>query len=101
MEIHMLQTINMPAVSECVIAECAYNLSMSCHAIAITIGDGDRPMCDTFFKSPKHGGIKDTAGVGACKVSACRHNTDFECSSDSIRVGIEKNLGKCLTFATA
>ena len=97
----MLQTIKMPVVSECVIAECAYNSNMACHAIAITIGDGLRHMCDTFFKSSKHGGINDTAGVGACKVSACSHNTDFECSADSIRVGIEKNLGKCLTFATA
>jgi len=97
----MLQTIKMPVVSECVIAECAYNANKSCHAIAITIGDGDRPMCDTFFKSPKHGGIKATAGVGACKVSACCHNTDFECGADSIQVGNEKNLGKCMTFAAA
>jgi hypothetical protein len=95
----MLQTIKMPVVSECVIAECAYNSSMACHAIAITIGDGERPMCDTFFKSSKHGGIKDTAGVGACKVSVCSHNTDFECGAASIRVGNEANSGKCLTFA--
>ena len=97
----MLQTIKMSAVSECAIAECAYNSNKSCHAIAITIGDGDRPMCDTYFKSSKHGGIKDTAGVGACKVSACLHNTDFECVASSIRVGHEKNRGKCMTFAAA
>lgn len=97
----MLQTNKMPIVSECAIAECAYNSNKACHAIAITIGDGDRPMCDTFFKSSKHGGIKETAGVGACKVSACRHNTDFECCASSIRVGHEENYGKCLTFAAA
>jgi hypothetical protein len=97
----MLQTIKMPVVSECVIAECAYNSNMACHAIAITIGDGERPMCDTFFKSSKRGGIKDTAGVGACKVSVCRHNSDFECGATSIRIGNEANSGKCLTFAAS
>ena len=95
----MLQTIKMSGVSECAIAECAYNSNNACHAIAITIGDGDHPMCDTFFKSQKHGGVKETAGVGACKVSACSHNKDFECGAASIRVGHEESSGKCLTFA--
>lgn len=97
----MLKTNEMPSVSECVLAECAYNLNKACHAIAITIGDGLRHMCDTFFKSSKHGGINDTAGVGACKVSACRHNMDFECGAASIRVDHEANYGKCMTFAAA
>lgn len=97
----MLQTNRMPGVTECAIAACAYNSNKACHAIAITIGDGERPMCDTFFKSSKHGGIKDTAGVGACKVSACRHNMEFECGAASIRVGQEADHGKCLTFAAA
>lgn len=97
----MLQNIKMPVVSKCVITECAYNSNTSCHAIAITIGDGERPMCDTFFKSSKHGGIKDIAGVGACKVATCRHNTDFECSASSIQIGQEASWGKCMTFATA
>lgn len=97
----MLQTNKMPGVSECAIAECAYNSNKACHAIAITIGDGDHPMCDTFFKSSKRGGTKETAGVGACKVSVCSHNTDFECGAPNIRIGHEKNIGKCLTFAAA
>lgn len=97
----MLQTISMPIVSDCTIADCAYNSNKCCHAIAITIGDGDSPMCDTFFISSKHGGVKDMAGVGACKVSACRHNMDFECNTASIRVSHEGNTGKCMTFATA
>jgi hypothetical protein len=101
MEVQMLQAIKMSVVAECAIAECAYNSNKACHAIAITIGDGDRPLCDTFFISPKHGGIKETAGVGACKVSVCRHNTDFECGAASIRVGHEENYGKCMTFAAA
>lgn len=97
----MSQTNRISSVSACVIAECAYNANESCHAIAITIGDGDHPMCDTFFKSPKHIGIQETAGVGACKVSACRHNMDFECGAASIRVGHDGPYGKCLTFAVA
>ena len=88
----------MPGVSECTIEECAYNISKSCHAIAITIGDGDRPRCDTFFKSMVPGGVIDTAGVGACKVSACRHNKNFECSAAGIHVGCLNNHANCLTF---
>jgi hypothetical protein len=95
----MLKTIKMPAVSECATDECAYNSNKSCHAIAITIGDGESPMCDTFFNSSKHGGLNDMAGVGACKVSICRHNTDLGCGAGSIRVGSEHNQGKCMTFA--
>ena len=90
----------LPGVSECTIDECAYNISKSCHAMAITIGDGDRPMCDTFFKSMIRGGVQDTAGVGACKVSACRHNKDLECGAAGIQVGKLKNNINCLTFAT-
>lgn len=97
----MLQSNQMPCVSECAISECAYNSDKACHAIAITIGDGDSPMCDTFFKSSRHGGTIETAGVGACKVSACSHNTDFECTAASIRVGQAQSLGKCMTFAAA
>ncbi|MFA6014908.1 MAG: DUF1540 domain-containing protein [Gallionellaceae bacterium] len=97
----MLQTNKIPSVSECAIAECAYNSNASCHAIAITIGDGDHPMCDTFFKSQKHISIQETAGVGACKVSACRHNSDFECGATSIRIGQDGQQGKCMTFAVA
>jgi hypothetical protein len=97
----MLQTIKMPVVSECAIAECAYNSNKSCHAIAITIGDGNRPMCDTFFKSSRHGELNSIAGVGACKVFICRHNNSLECSMESIRVGSEQDHGKCMTFVAA
>lgn len=94
----MLQMIKMSEVSECVIADCAYNANKACHAIAITIGDGDRPMCDTLCRSKKHGGINDTAGVGACKVEICMHNKDLECSATSIQVGHAGSEAKCLTF---
>lgn len=93
-----MQKNKMPGVAECAIGECAYNANLACHAIAITIGDMNHPRCDTFFISPKHTGIKSTAGVGACKVSTCTHNRDYVCAAPSIRVGAEKNQGKCLTF---
>ncbi len=92
--------MKMCSVSECEVAECAYNMAKACHAMAITIGDGAHPMCDTFFKSSIHGGVKNqTAGVGACKVSACCHNTDFECEAESIHVGYCEGHGDCMTFA--
>ena len=94
--------MKMCSVSECEIVECAYNMDKACHAMAITIGDGVHPMCDTFFKSSTHGGVKNqTAGVGACKVSACCHNMDFECEAESIHVGYcgGHSHGDCMTFA--
>lgn len=96
----MPQLKDIPVVSECSIADCAYNSNLACHAIAITIGDASRPTCDTFFSSSRHSSMKVTAGVGACKVSVCRHNKDFECSAPSIRVGADRAQGKCMTFAS-
>ncbi len=97
----MFKIVNMSKVSECKASECAYNLDLTCHAIAITVGDGDRPMCDTFFKTEMRKTVKGTAGVGACKVSDCRHNLDFECAASTIRVGTMGANGACLTFEPA
>ncbi len=95
----MLKIKNMADVSECSCSECAYNKDLSCHTMAITIGDGDNPLCDTFFKSAAHGGVKGTAGVGACKVSACRHNENFECAASQIQIGTARNGSSCMTFS--
>lgn len=97
----MLNTNVMPRVSECEVYDCAYNSNKTCHAIAITIGDWERPMCDTFIQSLRHGGTKETAGVGACKIVSCTHNTNFECCADSVIIGRSANKGKCITFAAA
>jgi hypothetical protein len=92
-------TIEMPIVSECAVTECAYNADRSCHARAITIGDGVHPGCDTFLSSGMHSKeTKRTAGVGACKVTGCSHNDDFECMADSIHVGIQEDQVNCLTY---
>jgi hypothetical protein len=38
------------------------------------------------------------AGVGACKVTNCQFNQDFECTAESIRVGFASEQVRCLTF---
>lgn len=93
--------IKIPEVSDCDVTRCAYNVNKSCHARAITIGDNTNPLCDTFFDSQSHAhNTKMMAGVGACKVSSCKHNDDLECQADHIRVGTQHGLVKCMTFET-
>jgi hypothetical protein len=92
--------MNMPKVTECSVGNCAYNSSNSCHAMAITVGEpsGD-PSCDTFFTAEKHGGVMDmTAGVGACKLSDCKFNKDYECSASSIKVAMKQGQPDCMTY---
>lgn len=91
--------IEMPEVSKCEIDDCAYNVKLNCHARAITVGDGETPGCDTYFKAKQHtNGMGQLAGVGACKVSACLHNQNYECMAQDILVGMSGNLVECLTF---
>lgn len=93
-----MMTISMPFVSECKVSECAYNVNNSCHAKAITIGDGVHPGCDTFFGTARH--TRDaarTAGIGACKVIGCKFNDDYECMADHISVGRVGDSVECLT----
>lgn len=92
-------TVEMPVVAECVVAECAYNVNKGCHARAITIGDGTHPGCDTYMGSAGHTRrAQMTAGVGACKISGCKFNDDFECMADSINVGYQGTMVHCLTY---
>ena len=91
--------IEMPLIRACSISECTYNHDQGCHARAITIGDGDRPGCDTFFNGGTHCGSNGTAGVGACKVAVCKHNTDFECQASDVTVGMTPNGVCCTTFS--
>lgn len=93
-------TIEMPIVKKCEVDKCAYNIQSQCHAKAITVGDGDRPRCDTFFSNPKHTRLVDvTAGVGACKVTQCRYNQDFGCTANNIEVGYQAFEVRCQTFS--
>lgn len=96
----MKMTIDMPLVSQCAIGECAYNVDNTCHARAITIGDGIHPGCDTFLGALPHTREgKRAAGVGACKVTACTHNDDYECMAEQIAVGYLAEKINCLTYS--
>ncbi len=91
--------MEMPAVNQCAATGCAYNQQQTCHALAITIGDGQDAHCDTFFGVSFKGGVLSSVGkVGACKVSSCRHNVDLECQAPGIDVGYAHNTVDCLTF---
>jgi len=91
--------MEMPTVSSCDISQCAYNMDNKCHAMAITIGDGAHPACDTFCPSGAKGGVMDEIGrVGACKVPSCIHNSMLECQAESICVGYQGSQADCLTF---
>lgn len=93
-------TLDMPIVDGCAVTDCAYNVEQGCHARAITIGDGDTPRCDTFLGASSHTRSNLlSAGVGACKVSACMHNEDFECAAEQIGVGMQGGEVHCLTFS--
>ncbi len=92
--------MKMPQVSQCSVQDCAYNTDKVCHALAITVGESaDDPVCDTFFESDVHGGVKEAvAGVGACKAADCQYNEDFECIAGNINVGYREDQADCLTF---
>lgn len=93
--------IEMPIVKECVVTECTYNTNTACHARAITVGANVHPACDTYFStSADHTKAKERiAGVGACKMSDCSFNDDFECVAEEIRVGYRMERVDCLTYA--
>ncbi|HVL77137.1 MAG TPA: DUF1540 domain-containing protein [Noviherbaspirillum sp.] len=92
-------SIEMPIVAECAVRECVYNTEQCCHARAITVGNGVHPGCDTFFNGSAHSKAwSRTAGVGACKVSACKFNEDYECMTEQISVGRDGESVRCLTY---
>lgn len=89
----------MPSVFECMMEDCAYNTAKKCHAMAITVGGGMCPLCDTAMKAAKKGGVMDTMGaVGACKVEGCQFNDSLECGANGIRVTLHERHAECGTF---
>jgi hypothetical protein len=92
--------IEVAAVGECEVTECAYNTDSTCHARAITVGAGLHPSCDTFITRADHvQDVSHAAGVGACKVSTCQHNHDLECQAESIHVSHHGGHADCTTFS--
>jgi hypothetical protein len=57
-------------------------------------------LVEAFFVAQPHASSDQHAGVGACKVSACRYNQDYECAAEAIRVGLHQDHADCLTFTT-
>lgn len=95
----MKVTVDMPPIRSCDASQCAFNAGDMCHARAITVGDGETPHCDTYFRHDPH--VRDvhrTAGVGACKVSQCVYNDDYECIADAVDVGSRNGEVYCLSF---
>lgn len=93
--------VEMPSVKSCSASGCVYNISEACNARAITVGDGSEADCDTYYADGDHSGERHEAGVGACKVKACRHNSDYECQADAIKVGVVRDAAVCETFQAA
>ncbi len=92
-------SVEMPLVKRCDAAKCGFNVNSSCHAKAITVGDNTNPACDTFMDSVMHAQEnKRIAGVGACKVSGCKYNNDYECFAEGITVGVVDEKVKCQTY---
>ncbi len=92
--------MQMPKVQKCEVSQCAYNRSQTCHALAITVGDGAHPACDTFCVASSKGGDSNATGcVGACKVSICKFNSNLECQAQSITVvNHQQKCADCGTF---
>lgn len=68
-------TLEMPMISSCDVEQCGYNQNKN-HNLEVA----------------------RIAGVGACKVSSCKKNKNFECIADVIKIGTVKESAKCLTF---
>lgn len=92
--------MDMSHVERCDADECAYNSDGLCHTLAVTIGhEAGCPDCDTFFASKSKGGNQGAeAGIGACKMGSCQHNSHFECGAASVTIGHAKDHVHCLTF---
>lgn len=93
-----MKTRTMPNVLFCSVGECAYNDHEHCHAGSITV-DSPEPLCDTFFKSGRKGGIESLGTVGACKNDTCIHNESYECTAKGIEVSLHHTKPECDTFS--
>lgn len=91
--------MEMPKVEQCNVNECSYNDENRCHALAVTIGDGVHPHCDTYVHASHRGGDRNCdAGVGACKVEGCSNNKHLECHAKSVQIGWQGDEIDCLTY---
>ncbi len=94
--------MDMSRINECKVALCSYNEEKRCRAIAITVGNSSKALCDTFVNTVKKGGVKGLiGGVGACKSQNCKFNRELECCSDNgIEISTVGGHPHCTTFAS-
>ena len=98
----MKTNVNMPEVLNCSQQKCVYNKASKCHALGITVGGGRKEhLCDTLIVAGEHTSREEISGVGACKSAGCAYNEDWECSADSIDVGVIGGQTECMTFKPA
>ncbi len=90
----------MSKITKCEMASCDYNIDNTCHATAITIGDGERPACSTFCRFMTKNKREDlgAAGVGACRVSSCIYNSYMRCQAADISIGCTQNRPQCAMY---
>ena len=87
-------------IQSCDAKECAYNIENKCHALAITVGGDADHLCDTFCPASQKGGDSHAVGmVGACKVTNCTHNKNFECAASQIFIGHWGRSVDCLSYS--
>ena len=90
--------MNLPDVIDCNVGQCAYNQESKCHSGAINIGNRE-PVCDTYVEAEIKGGFqKSLTKIGACKMSDCRFNGNYECLSAGIKVGAVNRHALCMNF---
>lgn len=89
-------------VNSCSVADCVYNDSNSCHAMAITVEKPSAATCGTYTPRAQakdsQAASAQVANVGACKAADCTHNKDLSCTAASVSVGFEGNQVRCLTY---
>lgn len=97
----MEKTIKAAAVTECTIPECVYNRDARCQAVAVTVSPEEQPECRTMWSSNAHSTRKsDSAVVGACHATGCRHNRDYHCTANGIYIGYVDNIVACQSYST-
>jgi len=90
---------SMAKILDCIMTDCSYNRNKMCHTMAITVGGGNCPMCDTYVSISTKGGLLDSlGGVGSCKVQECEFNNSLECRAEGIHVKMHSNHAECATF---
>ncbi len=89
--------MDMSCIKKCDKTDCAYNSSMLCHTMAITVGA--HAECNTYVHASSRGGFDDVSGgVGSCQAMECKFNDRLECRAGEILVADHDKHADCATF---